>query len=72
MYKRSNHLEVIGYSDLDFVGCIDSMESTFDYLFLVGQGAVSWKVVKEYVITSFTMEANFVAYSEATIHALWL
>ena len=24
MYKRSNHLEVIGYLDSDFVGCLDS------------------------------------------------
>ena len=22
-YRKSNHLEVIGYSDLDFAGCLD-------------------------------------------------
>ncbi|XP_022638831.1 uncharacterized protein LOC106768719 isoform X3 [Vigna radiata var. radiata] len=28
-YKRSDHLEVIGYSDSDYVGCVDSRKSTF-------------------------------------------
>jgi hypothetical protein len=23
-FKRSNHLKVVGYSDLDFAGCVDS------------------------------------------------
>jgi len=27
-FKRSDHLEVIGYSDSDFAGCIDSRKST--------------------------------------------
>ena len=72
MYRRSNHLEVIGYSDSDFAGCIDSRKSTFGYLFLLGEGAISWKSAKESVIASSTMEAEFVACFEATIHALWL
>ena len=24
VYRRSNKLEIVGYSDLDFVGCVDS------------------------------------------------
>jgi hypothetical protein len=39
--KRSNHLEVIGYSDSDFAGCVDSRKSTFSYLFLLAGGAIS-------------------------------
>jgi len=33
-YRRSDHLEVIGYSDSDFVGCVDTRESTLGYVFL--------------------------------------
>ncbi|XP_070004809.1 secreted RxLR effector protein 161-like [Nicotiana sylvestris] len=29
MYRRSKHLEVVGYSDSDFAGCIDTRKSTF-------------------------------------------
>ena len=43
-YKRSNHLEVIGYSDLDYAGCADSKRYTFDYMFLFARGAFHGKV----------------------------
>ena len=28
MYRRTDNLEVIDYSDSDFVGCVDSCKST--------------------------------------------
>ncbi|XP_074301184.1 secreted RxLR effector protein 161-like [Silene latifolia] len=71
-YKRSNNLEVIGYSDSDYAGCVDSRKSTFGYLFLLVEGAVSWKSGRQFVIATSNMEAEFVACFEATIHALWL
>jgi hypothetical protein len=42
-YRRLDHHEVNGYSDSDFVGCVDKRKSTFGYLFLLAGGAVSWK-----------------------------
>ena len=71
-FRRSDHLEVIGYSDSDFAGCIDSRKSTFGYLFLLAGGAISWKSAKQTIIASSTMEAEFVACFEATVHGLWL
>ncbi|XP_075083706.1 secreted RxLR effector protein 161-like [Nicotiana tabacum] len=72
MYRRSKHLEVVGYSDSDFTGCIDTRKSTFDYLFQLTEGSISWKSAKQSVIATSTMEAEFVACFEATIHVLWL
>jgi hypothetical protein len=60
-FKRSDHLEVIGYSDSDFARCVDSRKSTFGYLFLLAGGAISWKSAKQTIIASSTMEAEFVA-----------
>ena len=40
-FRRSDQLEVIGYSDSDFAGCVDSRKSTFGYLFLLGEGVIS-------------------------------
>ena len=71
-YRRSNQLEVIGYSDSDFGGCLDSRKSTSGFVFLLASGAISWKSVKQSIIASSTMEAEFVACFEATSHALWL
>ena len=72
IYRRSSQLEVIGYSDSDFGGCNDTRKSTFGYLFLLGEAAISWKSAKQSVVASSTMEAEFVACFEATIQALWL
>uniref|UniRef100_A0A6N2L229 Retrovirus-related Pol polyprotein from transposon TNT 1-94 n=1 Tax=Salix viminalis TaxID=40686 RepID=A0A6N2L229_SALVM len=71
-YRRSDNIEIVGYSDSDYAGCVDSRKSTFGYLFLLAGGAVSWKCGKQSVIATSTMEAEFVACFEATVHALWL
>ncbi|KAA0042410.1 retrotransposon protein, putative, Ty1-copia subclass [Cucumis melo var. makuwa] len=71
-YKRSDHLEVIGYSYSDFARCMDTRKSNFCYLFLLAEGAISWKSVKQSVIVVSTMEAQFVACVEAIVHGLWL
>jgi hypothetical protein len=34
-YKRSSHLKVIGYTNLNYIGCMDSRKPTFDYVFLL-------------------------------------
>ena len=71
-YRRSDHLEVIGYSDSDYAGCVDTRKSTCGYLYLLAGGAISWKSVKQSVIATSTMEAEFVACVEAMVQAKWL
>ncbi|RVX02330.1 Retrovirus-related Pol polyprotein from transposon TNT 1-94 [Vitis vinifera] len=45
-YRRSSHLEIVGYLDSDFMGCLDNRRSTSGYIFMVAGRAVSWKSVK--------------------------
>jgi hypothetical protein len=71
-YRRSDALEIVGYSDSHFVGCKDTEKSTSGYVFLLAGGAISWKSSKQTVATSSTMYAEFVAYYEATGQAMWL
>ena len=63
---------MIKYSYSNFVGCLNSRNSTFSYLFLLAEVAVSWKSEKQTVIASSTIKAEFVACFEATIYALWM
>ena len=71
-FKRSDNLEVIGYSDSDFAGCIDSQKSTFGYLFMLAGGTISWKSSMQTITATSIMEAKFAACFKATIHELWL
>ena len=43
-FRRSDSLEITGYSDSEFAECIDSKKSIFDYLFMLARGAISWKI----------------------------
>ena len=71
-YRHSDHLEVVGYSDSDFAGCVDSRKSTSGYIFLLAQGAISWRSTKQDTVATSPMEAEFIACYEASSQALWL
>ncbi|KAL6331937.1 hypothetical protein AAG906_020287 [Vitis piasezkii] len=71
-YQRTNILDVVGFCDADFAGCIDDKKSTTGYIFVMARGVVSWKSVKQTLTTSSTMEAEYVACYEACCHAIWM
>ncbi|XP_047180270.1 secreted RxLR effector protein 161-like [Vigna umbellata] len=70
MYKRTNNLEVIGYSDSDFVGCVDTRKSTSGYVFMLTCGAVSWSNKNHTLTASSTIEAELISCFEATSHGV--
>jgi hypothetical protein len=46
-YKKSDApLEIVGYSDSDFAGCLDTEKSTSGYIFTLANGVISWKSSK--------------------------
>ena len=42
-YRRINSLNVVGYSDADFKGCVDDKKSTTGYIFVMAGRAMSWR-----------------------------
>jgi hypothetical protein len=71
-YERSNSLEIVGYSDLDFAGCLDTDRSMSGYVFKLTVGAISWSSSNQNVMTLSTMYTEFVACYEATGQEMWL
>jgi hypothetical protein len=71
-YERSDSLEIVGYSDSDFVGCLDTDRSMSGYVFKLASGAISWSSSKQTIMTSSTMYAKFVACYETVVQAMWL
>ena len=45
-YRCTNILNVVGFYDANFVGCVDDKKSTTGYIFVMAGGVVSWKSVK--------------------------
>ena len=71
-YQCTSLLDVVGFCDVNFTGCINDKKSTTGYIFMMAGGAVSWKSVKQTLTTSSTMKAKYVACYEAYCHAIWM
>jgi hypothetical protein len=71
-YERLDSFEIVGYSDSDFAGCLDTDRSTSGYVFKLTGGAISWSSSKQTVMTSSMMYAEFVTCYEAVGQAMWL
>ena len=71
-YQRTDTLKVVGSSDFDYADCVDDKKSTSSYTFMMVEGVVLWKSIKQTLTTSSTMEAEYVACYEATCHVIWL
>jgi hypothetical protein len=71
-YEKSDApLEIVGYSDSDFAGCLDTEKSTSGYIFTLTNEVISWKSSKQTITTSSTMYVKFVACYEATGQVEW-
>ena len=72
IYKRSDSLEIKGYSYAYFAEDKDDRKSRPGYVFSLAGGAISWISSKQSIGASSTMYAEFIACFEATRQAIWL
>jgi hypothetical protein len=63
---------LVGYSDSDHAGDIDTSKSTSGILFFFGKCLVRWQSVKQQVVALSSCEAKYIAASTASTQALWL
>ena len=66
VFRKMNTLDIVGYSDSDIAGCVDSRKSTSGNIFIMAGGAISWRSFKKTLVTTSTMEAELVSCFEAT------
>ncbi|XP_031258761.1 uncharacterized protein LOC116116853 [Pistacia vera] len=46
-FKKTENLQLIGYLDSDWAGCIDDMRSTLGYVFFLNSRAICWHSKKQ-------------------------
>ena len=56
---------VVGFVDLDYIGCLDTRRSLTGYMFKFYGNTVSWKCNLQHVVSLSTTEAEFIALTEA-------
>uniref|UniRef100_A0AAV1U2G4 RxLR effector candidate protein n=1 Tax=Peronospora matthiolae TaxID=2874970 RepID=A0AAV1U2G4_9STRA len=64
--------KLLGYSDADWAGDIDTRRSTSGYVFVLHNGCIRWRSKKQRSVALSSTEAEYMALSEATQQATWL
>ncbi|XP_074266539.1 secreted RxLR effector protein 161-like [Silene latifolia] len=65
-------LSVKCYTDSSFQTNRDDLKSQAGFVFIINGGAVSWRSFKEPVVADSTMEAEYIAASEAAKEVVWI
>ena len=71
LYGTYTQCLVIGYSDSNYVGNVDSRRSMSGYVFTLGGSVVSWKATLQATITLSTTEAEYMALAKAVKEGIW-
>ena len=62
---------LIGYCDADWGSNVDDRRSITGYVFLLSGGAVSWQAKRQPTVALSSVEAEYMASTQATKEALW-
>ena len=71
-YKREKEAKLIGYSDSDMAGDIDTRKSTRGVLFFLGDNVITWQSQKQRVVALSSCEAEYIAAATAACQGVWL
>jgi len=72
IYGGDTQCLVIGYSDSNYAGDVDSRRSMTGYVFTLGGSVVSWKATLQPIVTLSTTEAEYMALTTAAKEGIWL
>ena len=71
IFRGDFELRIEEYTDSDFISDLDNRISTSGYVFACNGSAVSWKSFKQPIIADLTIEAEYVAASNAAEKSFW-
>lgn len=72
MFTKNSHLEVEGYTDVDWAGDIIDRKFTSGYFTFVGGNLVAWWSKKQKVVALSSAEAEFHGMAKGLCELLWL
>lgn len=71
-YFANNVAKLVGYTDSDWAGDIETRKSTSGYAFHLGLVVFSWSSKKQQLVALSTVEAEYIAATSCATQAIWL
>jgi len=71
-YKRKKDPQLVGYSDSDLAGDIDTRKSTSGTLFFLGDNTITWQSQKQKIVALSSCEAEYIAATIGACQGVWL
>jgi hypothetical protein len=65
-------VDLVGYSDSDWAGDIDTRRSTSGYVFQIGGATINWCSKRQLTVARSSTEAEYMALSAAAQECIWL
>ena len=72
VYEHRGSVQLIGFTDADWAGCVEDRKSTLGCCFSIGSGVVSWFSRKQKSVALSSTEAEHMAASMAACEGMWL
>ena len=70
--KKGDQPVLLGYSDSDLAGDVDSRKSTSGVIFFLGESPISCQSAKQKVVALSSCEAEYIAAATAACQGVWL
>ncbi|XP_052727427.1 secreted RxLR effector protein 161-like [Vigna angularis] len=71
-FPSNNIIQLKGFSDSNWAGCIDTRQSITCYSIYLGSSLISWKSKKQATVSKSSSEAGYRALATATSKIQWL
>jgi hypothetical protein len=68
---RTTVTSLVGFCDADWASNKDDRRSITGYVFILAQGAISWQAKKQPTVALSSVEAEYMASTQATKEAIW-
>ena len=65
-------MTLVGYSDADYISDPHNVKSQTGYVFLCGGNAISWRSIKQTMVTTSSNHLEMIALYEASRECVWL
>lgn len=72
VYKSGVDMILLGYSDADYAGDVETRRSTSGFVFMFGNGIISWGSERQRAVALSTTESEYIAAAHAVKEMVWL